>query len=65
MPDGVLPSLFVLAVVREVSHDVLVDSVEGQPLLGTLSDGHHDQRVVAVGRLLVLLLLLGFVFLVH
>lgn len=62
--DGVLPSLFVLAVVREVPHDVLVDAVESQPLLGALADGHHDQRVVAVGRLLVLLLLLGLVLLV-
>lgn len=62
--DRVLPALFVLTVVREVPHDVLVDAVESQPLLGTLSDGHHDQRVVAVRRLLVLLLLLGFVFFV-
>lgn len=52
--DGVLPALLVLPVVREVLHDELVDAVERQPLLWALPDGHHDQRVVAERRFVVL-----------
>lgn len=58
MPDGVLPALSVLPVVREVGHDVLVDTIKREPLLGTVADGHHDEGVIAVGRLVVLLILL-------
>lgn len=65
VPDGVLPALLVLPVIREVLHDELVDAVEREPLLGTLSDGHHDERVVAERRLVEFLSLfarlLGFV----
>ena len=56
--DRVLPSLFVVPVVREVLHDELVDAVECQALLGAAPDGHHDEGVVGEGRLLVLLALL-------
>lgn len=56
--DGVLPALLVLAVVGEVLHDELIDAIERQALLGTLPDGHHDERVVAERRLLVLAVLL-------
>lgn len=48
MADGVLPALLVLLVVGEVLHYVLVDTVEGQSLLGAASDRHHDQCVVGV-----------------
>lgn len=61
VPDGVLPALPVLSVVREVGHDVLVDAVQREPLLGAVPDGHHDERVVAVGGFLVLLVLLVIV----
>lgn len=57
MADRVLPSLAVLPVVREVGHDVLVDAVECEPLLGAVADGHHDESIVAVGGLLVFLVL--------
>ena len=56
--DRVLPSLFVVPVVREVLHDELVDAVECQALLGAAPNGHHDEGVVGEGRLLVLLALL-------
>lgn len=52
--DGVLPALLVVPIVGVVLHDVLVDAVEGEPLVGRRLDGHHDERVVAVGGLLVL-----------
>lgn len=63
MADGVLPALPVLPVVREVGHDVLVDAVQRESLLGTVADGHHDEGVVAVCGLLVLLVLLVVVVL--
>ena len=44
--DRVLPSLLVVLVVGERPDDVLIDPVEGQPLLRALSDGHHDEGVV-------------------
>lgn len=52
----VLPALFVLTVVWEVGHDVLVDAVERQPLLRRLANSHHDQSVVRERRLFVPLL---------
>lgn len=69
VPDGVLPALLVVLVVGKVAHDILVDSVESEPLLGTLTNGHHNEGIVAVRRLLGLLLvllalqILGFLFL--
>jgi len=59
VPDGILPTLLVVLVVGKMAHYVLVDAVQGEPLLRTLPDGHHDQRVVAVRRFLRLLLVLG------
>ena len=47
----VLPALLVLAVVGKVGHDKLVDAVERELLVGAVADGHHDERVVAVRRL--------------
>lgn len=46
--NGILPALLVLFVIREVFHYVLVDAVQGEPLLGTAANGHHDESVVAV-----------------
>lgn len=56
MADRVLPTLLVLAVVREVLHDKLIDTVQGEALLRALTDRHHYQRVVTVRGLLVLFL---------
>lgn len=56
VPDGILPALFVVLVVGEMAHYVLVDAVQSEPLLRTLTDGHHDESVVTVRRLLALLL---------
>jgi len=50
--DGVLPALFVLAIVREVANDELVDAVERQSFVRAAADRHHDHGVVAVRRLL-------------
>lgn len=50
--DGVLPSLAVLAVVREPLHDELVDAVERDLVVVGRLDGHGDQGDVGVGRLL-------------
>lgn len=57
VPDGILPALFVVLVVRKVAHYVLVDAVQSEPLLRTLADGHHDKSVVTVRRLLALFLI--------
>jgi hypothetical protein len=51
VPDGVLPPLLVLAVVREPLHDELVDAVQGDFLVGGVLDGHCDERDVRVWRL--------------
>ena len=51
MSDGVLPTLFVVAVIGEVPHDELVDAVESQAFLRRRPDRHHDQRVVRICRL--------------
>lgn len=58
--DGVLPALLVVAVVRKVLHDELVDAVQSELLLRAAADRHHDERVVAEGRFLELGLLLAF-----
>ena len=50
--DRVLPALLVLAVVREVTDDELVNAVERQTLVRAAADRHHDHSVVAVRRLL-------------
>lgn len=62
--DAVLPALLVLAVIREVLHDVFVDAVECQSFLWTLSDGQHDERVVRITRLLIGLLSISFLLLI-
>lgn len=56
--DRVLPPLPILPVIGEVGHDVLVDAVQREPLLGTVPDSHHDEGVVTVCGFLVLLVLL-------
>ena len=61
--DGVLPALLVVAVVREVLHDELVDLAQCHPFLGAAADRHHDQGVVGKRGLLVLLLFLCLLFL--
>lgn len=58
VPDGVLPALLVFPVVGKVLHDELIDPIEGQALLRTLADGHHDEGVVGEGGLLILAVLL-------
>jgi len=52
VPDRVLPALLVLAVVREVANDELVDAVERQSLVRAAADRHHNHGVVAVRRFL-------------
>lgn len=44
MSDGILPSLFVLLVVREAIHDELVDAVQCDLLVASALDGHCNQR---------------------
>jgi len=46
VPDGVLPALFVVPVVREVGHDVLVDPVQGKALLWRAPYRQHDHGIV-------------------
>lgn len=58
MPDGILPTLFVLPIVRKIPHDILVDAIECQSFLGAVSDRHHYECVIAVGRFIVGFLLL-------
>ena len=53
VPDGVLPTLLVLPVVRKVLHDVVVDATQSELSLLTGSDGHHDESIVGEWRLLV------------
>ena len=51
VPEGVLPALGVLPVVREVVHDELVDLGEGQHPLLTVVEGHRGECYVGVGGL--------------
>ena len=51
VPEGVLPALGVLPVVREVVHDELVDLGEGQHSLLTVVEGHCSECYVGVGGL--------------
>ena len=53
VPQGVLPALRVVPVVREALHDELVDLGEGQHPLRRVVDGHRGQRNVRVRRLRV------------
>ena len=53
VPEGVLPALGVVPVVREPLHDELVDLGEGQHPLRRVVDGHCGQRNVRVRRLRV------------
>lgn len=48
VPDGVLPPLLVLAVIREGVHYELVDLREGEHLGGVVVDGHGDEGYVGV-----------------
>lgn len=54
VPDGVLPALLVLTVVREVLHDVVIYTTQGQLSLRAGADSHHYQSIVGEWRLLVL-----------
>lgn len=59
VPDGILPALLVLPIVREVFHDVVVNATEGELSLWAGADSHHNQSVVRKWRLLVLGFLLS------
>lgn len=61
--DRVLPSLLVLAIIRKVLHDVLVDAIERQSFFWTLSDRQHDQRVVRITWLFIGFLSVAFLLL--
>ena len=52
VPDGVLPALLVVQVVRESVHDEGVDLAEGHLALWAGRDGHGDQSNVGIRRLL-------------
>ena len=52
--DGVLPALLVLGIVREVVHDELVDTTQGEPLVWRLGNGHGYESHIRVGRLDIL-----------
>lgn len=62
MTDRILPALPILPVIREVGHDILVDAIQREPFLGTVSYCHHDEGVVAVSWFLVLLIFFLVVF---
>ena len=49
--DGVLPSLLVLCIVRELVHDELVNPTQRELLVGRLGDCHGNERNVRVGGL--------------
>lgn len=51
VPDGVLPSLFVLLEVRELSGNVCIDLAESCPFLRAMLYRHGDQGHIAEGRL--------------
>lgn len=51
VPDRILPTLLVLAIVREALHDELVYAVERDLLVRRVLDGHRDEGDVRVGRL--------------
>ena len=53
VPQRVLPTLRVVAVVGKAVDDELVDVVEGHHLVGRRLDGHRRQGDVRVGWLLV------------
>jgi len=55
VPDGVLPALAVVPVVREALHDEVVNAVEGDFALVGRVDGHGDEGDVRVGWFLVVL----------
>ena len=52
MADRILPSLLVLMVVGKSLHDELIDSIQGDFLVGCCLYGHGYQGYVAVRRLL-------------
>lgn len=52
MPDGILPTLFVLLKVRKSGGNVCVYLAQSRPLLSAVLYSHCDQSDVTVGRLL-------------
>lgn len=50
MSNGVLPALFVVAIVRKLVHNILVDTVQSDLFVGSITNGHRDQRNVRVRR---------------
>lgn len=55
MPYRILPTLFIVFVIGEVLHNILVDAIKREPFLRAAAYGHHDKRVVAVRWFLVFL----------
>lgn len=51
--NGILPSLLVVAIVREIFHDVLINSIKCQSFLRALSDGQHNEGIIRIARLLI------------
>lgn len=58
VPDGVLPTLLIVPIVREPFHDVLVDTVQRHFLIRRILDSHCDESDVRVRRLDHLLVLM-------
>lgn len=52
MSNRVLPSLFVLLIVRKLLANELIDLTEREPLHRRRLDSHADKRHVRIGRLL-------------
>lgn len=52
----ILPALFIIFVIWEVFHDVLVDAVKSETFLGAAAYRHHNEGIVTVSRFL------GFLF---
>ena len=59
VPNGILPALLVLTIVREVLHDVVIDATQCQLPLWAGAYSHHNQGIVGERRFLVLGLLLS------
>lgn len=48
--NGILPALLVVAIIRELFHNVLIDSIKRHLFVGWLLYGHRDQSNVRVWR---------------
>lgn len=55
MANRVLPTLFIVVVIRESLHDELVDTVQGDLSLGSILNCHGDEGNIRIRRFLVLL----------